>query len=327
MRRIIVILAFVSLLAACGEAADESPKPGKTEDSEAAVQRSPITGLKMKNGLPKHPAYVVKIENTNNGEPQTGLNKADLVVEQLVEGGLTRLAAVYYSKLPKKIGHVRSMRGTDISIAAPIGARIVASGGAGHVHSQVKKAGIKALTQDHGAAGFSTDVSNPAPYNQLLNLKALSGKSGKGSVSDNYFHWDTDGDDETSGKTVKEAKVRFSPKTQTTWVNKKGTWRRTNGHAAPGQDFKADTLIVVHAPVADAGYTDPAGNPVPETHFTGSGKATILQGTDVIKGTWKKKKPSSTVQFTDADGDDVPIKPGRVWVEIVPKDDGKVTVN
>src|SRR5699024_7448929 len=134
MRCIIVILAFVSLLAACGEAADESPKPGKTEDSEAAVQRSPVTGLKMKNGLPKHPAYVVKIENTNNGEPQTGLNKADLVVEQLVEGGLTRLAAVYYRQLPEKNGHVRLMRGTDICIAAQHGVSVVTSVYASHDH-------------------------------------------------------------------------------------------------------------------------------------------------------------------------------------------------
>lgn len=326
MRRFLVFLALAGLLAACGEATSDSPKPGKTEDNQAAVQRSPITGLKMKNGLPKHPAYVVKVENTDSGEPQTGLNKADLVVEQLVEGGLTRLAAMYYSKLPKKIGHVRSMRGTDIGIAAPVGAHIVASGGAGHVHSQVKKAGVKALTQDHGAAGFSTDPAKPAPYNQLLNLTTLNSKSGKGSVSDNYFRWDTDADNDASGKTTKKASVRFSPKTQTTWVHKKGTWRRTNGHAAPGQDFKADTLIVVHAPVVDAGYTDPAGNPVPETHFSGSGKATILQGTNVIKATWKKKKPSSTVQFTDGNGNDVPIEPGRIWVELVPKDDGNVSL-
>src|SRR5699024_4403271 len=99
-------------------------------------------------------------------------------------------------------------------------------------------------------------------------------------------------------------------------MNKKYTKRRTNGLAVPAKDFKDDTLIVVHDSITNADYTDPLRNPVTETHFTGSGKATILQGTDVIKGTWKKKKPSSTVQFTDADGDDVPIKPGRVWVEL-----------
>ena len=61
--------------------------------------------------------FVVKIENTASGAPQYGLNKADMVIEELVEGGLTRLAALYYSDLPTKVGHVRSMRDTDIGIA------------------------------------------------------------------------------------------------------------------------------------------------------------------------------------------------------------------
>lgn len=326
VRRLIVILALVTLLGACGEAADDSPETGKTEDNQAAIQRSPITGLEMKDGLPKHPAYLVKLENTDNGAPQYGLDKADLVVEQLVEGGLTRLAAMYYSKLPTKLGHVRSMRGTDIGIAAPVAARIVASGAAPHVYSQVKKADAKALTQDDGAAGFSTDPAKTAPYNQMLNLKKLNSEAADGSVSDNYLPWGSQSD-ETAGETATKAQVRFSPKTQTNWVYKKDTWRRTNGHAASGQKFKADTLIIVHAPVVDAGYTDPAGNPVPETQFSGSGKATILQGDTVIKSTWKKNKASSAVSFTDADGKELSIKPGRVWIELVPNDDGKVTVN
>ena len=62
--------------------------------------------------------------------PQVGLSDADLVTEELVEGGITRLAVSYYQTIPENVGPVRSMRATDIGIVQPLKATLVASGGA-----------------------------------------------------------------------------------------------------------------------------------------------------------------------------------------------------
>ena len=105
---------------------------------------SPLTGLKQ-DGPPNNPVYLVKIENTGGGEPQFGLNHADMVVEEFVEFDVTRLAAFFYSDLPTKVGHVRSMRTTDVGLAKPVDATIVASGGDDEPMEAVDDAGIPAL--------------------------------------------------------------------------------------------------------------------------------------------------------------------------------------
>ena len=73
---------------------------------------------------------VTKIDNSSASRPQVGLSKADLITEELVEGGITRLAVFYYQQLPEVAGPVRSMRASDIGIVKPAHADIVASGAA-----------------------------------------------------------------------------------------------------------------------------------------------------------------------------------------------------
>ena len=121
MKLLLLVAASAAALTltACSSSSDggQAPKPGPDAQkgtSAKLVEISPLTGRSMRDGRPDNPVFVVKIENTEGGAPQYGLNKADLVIEELVEGGLTRLAAFYYSQLPSKVGHVRSMRATDI---------------------------------------------------------------------------------------------------------------------------------------------------------------------------------------------------------------------
>ena len=100
---------------------------------------------------------VTKIDNTASSAPQVGLGKADLVVEELVEGGLTRLAAFYYSELPGEVGPVRSMRASDIGIVSPVDAAVVTSGARRLTIDRIKDAGIQFFTE--GATGFSRDTA------------------------------------------------------------------------------------------------------------------------------------------------------------------------
>lgn len=335
-RVLIALTAAALTLTACGSKAD-APKddPGASKrDSAKLIERSPLTGLELKSGQPDNPVFVVKIENTAGGQPQYALDKADLVIEELVEGGLTRLAALYYSNLPSKVGHVRSMRATDIGISAPVAGQIIASGGAGGTYKRVKKAGIKVWSEDHGAPGFSSDPNKMRPYNRLINLKTVAAKAKKKPIKNNYLPFRS-GEQKAptaspgatpapKAKTATSLTVSFSNSTSTRWALKNGTWGRVNSHAAPGQDFRADTLLVLSARVTDAGYTDPAGNPVPETLFEGTGKATILRGDKVLEGTWNKKADDQQITLTDSTGAAVELDPGHVWIELIPRDAGSV---
>jgi hypothetical protein len=259
-----------------------------------------------------------------------------MVVEELVEGGLTRLAALYYSKLPSKVGHVRSLRTTDIGIAKPVAGKIVASGGAPKAARQLRNAGIRIFTES--SPGFSRDAK-AAPYNVVVNLKRLGSSAKKNRIPGPYLTWTpTEGSEESTSepdpsgsasappepKKTKKATVRFSNSTATNWTFSGGHWTRKNGHAAPGQEFAADTIIVMFCRVGDAGYRDPGGNPVPETVIEGSGRAVVLHDGTATEATWDKPSLGSKISFETKDGKPLTIDPGKVWFEMVPKGKGRV---
>jgi hypothetical protein len=233
---------------------------------------------------------------------------------------------------------VRSLRDTDIGIAAPVGGQVVASGGATGTYRRVERAGITVFSEDGGAPGFSSDPLKVRPYNRLINLKTVARKARTSKILGPYLPWTPKKSTATtpapSGTTpapprrkkTRSATVRFSNSTSTSWKLAGTTWRRTNGHAASGQDFKANTMIVMFCRVGDAGYTDPAGNPVPETKLEGKGRALVFHGDVVTEVEWLKPSLEESITFSTKAGEPFTIAPGKVFLELVPKGDGKVTL-
>ena len=111
----LVVLATVAslVLAGCGgkdaekkAEPDARPTSQPTQGGTQLAAVWPLTGLPAPETTPGHPVMIVKIDNSAASDPQYGLGSADMVVEELVEGGITRLAAMFYSKLPTKAGPV-----------------------------------------------------------------------------------------------------------------------------------------------------------------------------------------------------------------------------
>ncbi len=330
--RATLVAAALVLVTACSGGDDKPAAKATTEatpdasrDAATLVRANPFTGLAAEKGLPDHPSFLVKIENTDAGAPQYGLSQADLVVEELVEGGLTRLAAFFYSQTPSKVGHVRSTRTTDIALVKPTGGQLIASGGAGVAVRRIKAAGVDFHSEDTGNLTLTHDPNKRAPYDRLLDLEAHAAKytSAKAAVPPPYLSF---GPTPTPGTRKATAfSVRFSAGSATRWQFGSGHYRRLNGHAQKGKDFTPDTVLVLHTRQADAGYRDPAGNPVPETVFTGTGKATVLSGGTSLDARWSKKNASAPLRLV-AGGKPVTLKPGKVFIELVPQGAGGVSV-
>ena len=71
----------------------------------------------------------MKIENTPEARPQSGLDVADVVYEEVVEGGITRFWAIFNSHAPDHVGPIRSVRRMDPDIVSPLGGVVAYSGG------------------------------------------------------------------------------------------------------------------------------------------------------------------------------------------------------
>jgi hypothetical protein len=325
-RLLIALFALLTAVAACTDEPEAQPTPTPTQTAIESTPSPtptpepvwPLTGLPAPDGVADRPVLVVKVDNTGSARPQVGLSGADIVVEELVEGGLTRLAAMYHSELPDAMAPVRSIRTSDIGIVLPTGGALVASGGARRVLRAMDEAGVTVVTE--GAAGFSRDSNRPSLYSVTVDPEELLTEVDLDPPDVPYLPWSGPDDAPPAGEPATEVTARFSGSRATVWDWTDGGWHRRNDLAAEGDEFIADTVLVLRVAIQDAGYTDPAGNFVPETVLEGSGEAVMFVDGTAVEGTWSK--PSAEVPFTleGADVEPLAVPPGRTWIELVPKD-------
>lgn len=287
----------------------------------------PLTGLVRTGPLPTHPVYVVKVDNTSSSAPQRGLDDADMIVQELVEGGITRLAVFYYSKIPTVVGPVRSMRASDIGITEPAHAFIVASGAAGKTMMLLNQAGINRITEGAGA-GFYRSTERSAPYNLMNHLTALAKHVSRAWTRPTQPYLPFGPASGFHGTTpVTSMGVTFSGAHTDDWKLEGSNWVRTNSNAEAGHDFATSNVLILRVQIGNAGYLDPAGNPVPETFFFGSGDATLVHGDRAENGTWHKRGTQGVVTLTDASGKPMTVPAGHTFVELVPAQGGSVSMH
>ncbi|MGY1840232.1 MULTISPECIES: DUF3048 domain-containing protein [unclassified Modestobacter] len=300
----------------------------------AATPTWPLTGVPA-NAVADRPALAVKIENSIDARPQTGLNAADLVWEQVVEGGTTRFVAVYHSNLPPEIGPVRSIRPMDPAIAAPLHGLLAFSGGVPTYVDAARNAGLQVLTQDSGTDGFHRTSTRRAPHNVYATPETLVSQADDAhrAAPTAQFAYPRTGRQPTAvteGQPTGTLALTMSGvgHPRWTWNAEAGRWLRAEGSTpaveAGGSQIAATNVVVLRVDVVSTDARDPAGNPVPETVLTGSGDALVASGGHAVAATWSKDEIDDPVTLTGTDGDEVTLAPGNTWVELVPNRTGAV---
>lgn len=323
--------ATVLSLAACsgGSGAKSSAPPSPTtsaatttSSSSAAPQPAPVNPLT--GGKPSNNDVVaVKIDDTANGRPQVGIDKADIVYIEQVEGGLSRLLAVFNSTLPTTVEAVRSTRAGDPEVLAPYGpVAYVASGGSHNPLAVLDHSNLHSDINDRGGPGFQRDPNRPAPYNLKANLTQIAKVIKSVKARNVGFTWSSSipntavGNGSVVRTTVGNTAIAFN------WNQKLRRYvRLINGRVqrtANGTTIATPNVIVQFCSVTV--YTkdrDVLGNPNYYTHTVGRGKVAVFRDGKEILGTWSRPKLSSPTAFTDSHGRAIPLTPGGVWVVLV----------
>jgi hypothetical protein len=318
------------MLTACGGSSSSSPESGqspqKVEGGQSIPQFWPLTGLKVGSSQTSaldHPVLVAKMDNTFSSQPQVGLSKADMVVEELVEGGLTRLAAFYYSDIPANVGPIRSMRASDIDVVSPVHASMVTSGAAGKTIARIKGAHIPFYGE--GSPGMYRSSSRAAPYNLFVHLNEVAKSAqSKAATPPDYLQWGSE-KDLPPGLKITTINAQFSGGHTTEWKYENGSYHNLNSNAPAGDQFPATNVLVLRVREGDAGYLDPAGNHVPETLLTGKGNALLFHAGRMVAANWHKgKAPTSQITLTTKKGQKLRVPAGHTWIELVPVSGGNV---
>ena len=135
----------------------------------------PLTGAPLKFGQrpPNRPALVAKIDNVGAARPQTGLNQADVVFEEIVEARLTRFAAVFHSQGSNPVGPIRSGRTQDVDLLSGLNQPLFLwSGGNPGVTAAIDNSDFISINHSGGGGGFYR-TDRPQPHNLYNNTDAV----------------------------------------------------------------------------------------------------------------------------------------------------------
>lgn len=319
---------ILAILAAVGWVlVQNGDEPGELDEPEAVL---PLLGTS--GDVPARPALGVKIDTTTGGRPQTGLVQADIVFEEMVEGGLTRLLAVYHSQAPDTVGPIRSARSTDISLLDELGRPLFAWSGANPTFAEAVRA---ADIIDTGFAAVSdayrrSDDRRP-PYNLYAapeELWAAATESDQeAGLPPTLFTYraegealDAPGAEPAEGYAITGGELTTSIRWD--WDPQTGTWLRTQDGAPhvddEGTPVSAANVLIRATPYRDTGIRDSTGAVVPEADTVGEGDAWLLTDGKIQPGRWHKPDPDAPTTYTSQDGTPLRLTPGPSWIEVLP---------
>ena len=332
---------FVTVVVAAAVAAGAVVLVTQAEDDDGGLPGAgdapaawPLRGTPVGDGDDAgRPALAVKVDATPGGRPQIGLAGADLVVEELVEGGLTRFLAVFHSGDPEEVGPVRSARSTDIDLLAELGRPLFAWSGANPTfRALVEEADLVDVGVAAVPDAYRRSPDRRAPYNLLASPEALRrAAEGEGTPPPALFAYRAEGAAVTGPGAQPAAGYRAATTATTiewTWDAAAGTWSRTQDGAphldAAGEPVTAANVVVRTTEYRDSGVRDSTGAVVPEAITVGEGDAWLLTGGMAVPARWQKASADAATTFTDLDGAPLALTPGTTWVEALPPGTGDV---
>ncbi len=351
-RAVLTVLAGALVLTACSsDNGEEEPTPPPSETPETpdepdepdevpAGPPSPLTGEPLAEELHDRPLTLVKIENTPQSRPQTGLDYADIVFEEVVEFGITRFMVGFHSELPEIAGPVRSARPVDVDLISGFGRSIFAySGARAEVQAMLSPTPVIRKSDDAGDASFFRATSRRAPHNLYLRPEVLldvSAVRDPDAVPETGWVFDRDvpAGEETcpAGATGCEdpgasVTINLSSTYITGWEYDadEGVYRRLqNGQPFPtsegGQvgipsdrEIGAANVVIL----ATRHYVGESGYPETDAKTPAGGeRAIILRDGNWYEARWQKVNANDPIELLTTDGQPFPLKPGKTWFHL-----------
>jgi len=266
----------------------------------------------------------VKIDDTVGSRPRIGLDRAAVVDVEPVEGGLTRVLAMFSSAapvgIPGEVGPIRSARESDVTLLANWGHVALAySGCSARTRSVVDGADLAAIPYDASTKGYRRAGDRKAPYNVIGDTRALLARAGTGATSgDPGFRFGPAGPGGGAGSSVSTAWP--ATRMRLTWAAARRYLIDTDGRPdidAGGPQQGAATVIGQQVPVHLSENRVVNGVPTPVVDVAGHGAVTVLRDGYTWRGEWSRPSLTAPTSFS-ADGRPIAMADGPVWVLLVP---------
>lgn len=315
-----------------------SPTPTVTETTAAPTPTTPpvlnpLTGLPLANSTAEGQRPVaIMINNHKKAVPQIGVGSADIIYEMLVEGGITRLMAVFadVTAIPE-LGSIRSARHDYIDLCGGLDAIYVHIGASNLANDQFKRQGTAhidlhvfpdsywrdpAWREDRG---YEHSVKTTGEMLQAAIIKSgyrTEVRNGIGSA----FSFRAYGTFEpAAGATAVSVTIPYSDYctatfkyNDTTKLYSKGQFGADHIDLATGEPLQFTNVFVLQTQVVvcdDIGHKDADLK---------AGKGYYITGGTWQSITWTKGETNDSFVFRDADDQVLAVNPGKSYVGIAP---------
>ena len=324
MKRMVPIVALALVVSGCGSSAAPQAKRAvkkvvsTTTTTTKAPPVAPLTGLPDPTGVAQSRSVVsIKIDNDNDlARPQTGIEQADVVWDEVVEGEATRFLAMFQSQTPEVVGPVRSVRLTDPLIVWPVGGVFAFSGGAKYAVDGISQAPVKRIDESAAGNAMFRDSSRKPPHNLYARPADLFGRGGEPAPPPALFGYSRT--PITAGVPVTSVHISFSNREFAptyTWDGGSGTWLRSTS-AGPFTTKSGKQIAPTNVIVLPAAYAGGVGQIGAEAQLVGQGAVKIFTNGHEIDGTWSRADKAQRIEFKDAAGAPILLTPGSTWVEL-----------
>ncbi len=333
-----VLLVLGGVVAAVAASGGDDPAPTTTTAGPTTTEATtttvpgpvaPLTGLPGDPALIGRSALVVKVDNVQpKARPQAGLNQADVVFEERVEGSVTRLLAVFHSTDAGPVGPVRSARTSDLGVLATLHRPFFAWSGANDIFAaRIRGANLADVGYDAATSHYYRAGDRPAPDDLMLkSTGALMALPNEGSSPPPaLFTYRAPGQAPAHLEPAGGVHLTFGSSAGSAPVDYRWNgqgWARDQAGTphldASGAQIAPANVIVQFTPYVSSGVNDQFGKPIPEAQLVGDGDAWILTNGGLVVGRWHKASLEAVATYTDVDGKPIGLTPGRTWVALTP---------
>ena len=287
---------------------------------DTPVQLNYLTGLPGSNDF----LLAVKIDDTEAAHPQIGVQDADLVYVEQVESGLTRLLAIFSSKLPEVIGPVRSARISDIDLLAPFGRIAFAySGSQTKMRPVLAKANLNNLSAERNPPSiFDRDPERIGPVNMILYPSLLLKRAVETYKMDlvtlTKSPWNF-GEGSKLAKELNSIKIKWpNASYELKWDVSLKKWSIYFNNKLNIDSLQNPLLIenaiVQNVKIEDSIYGDKFGGITPLSITVGSGDGFLLRDGKALAIKWERSVGDTFTRWFDLEGNDLNLTPGKTWV-------------
>ncbi|MGB1795580.1 MAG: DUF3048 domain-containing protein [Acidimicrobiales bacterium] len=315
-----------------GTTSTTTPQQKPVSDQEREFL-APFRGTPIDSTELYSPPLALKIDNAPTALPQQGLQDADIVFEELVEGGLTRFLAIFHSQIPASVGPIRSGRSTDIPLLMPFdGALFGWSGSNWAFRKLLDTVAITDVGLYRNPSHYWRQTERIPPSNLWVRASQLFNKEAHDPHSSEPL-WPYELPEETTSgpsREIKGVKVDWgSTKVEHLWDAARSGWARSQNDdphvvldlKGEQHELAPENLIIQFTKYVLTNEEDVNGARIPLGLVSeGSGTALILKDGGLIEGRWIKANVTVHTDFFDNQGRLIAMSPGSTWVLLAPRD-------